>query len=285
MSQVAKIHFSAPILLASAVVLSLTEAAPVAPAFFVWLAFIQILNVLAPRLPCPKLIHWTYAMTYEGLALAGIALLRLIPMSKKTCGNGRPILLIHGYINHGRVWRMQKKRLEAKGFGPIYFINLGHPFKSISDYAEKVKGKVEEIAKETNRKDLILIGHSMGGLVSCFYGTKLAAPGTVTDIITIGSPFIGTPMARIGLGRNAREMEPKSSFLKELVEAVNQTAHINFHHIASKTDQLVIPGGSAIIPHHKHFIYEDIGHTGLLYSYRVTEKITEWLSASNASTK
>ncbi len=245
-----------------------------------WIGGIQILNASAPRFPRPlcQLIHWTHAMTFEGFALLGVAILRFLPKREKAIpGKGRPILLVHGYINHGSAWAFQKQYLQKAGLGPIYAINLGHPFRSIRTFAEKVKVKAEEIAKETGRKDLILVGHSMGGLVSAWYATQLAPSDTVTDVVTIGSPFIGTPMARIGLGRSAREMQRGSPFLHELKAAMNQHPEINFRHIATRADQLVIPGASAIIPTHPHLIMDDIGHASLLYSRRVTDQLCHWL--------
>jgi triacylglycerol esterase/lipase EstA (alpha/beta hydrolase family) len=286
MSHIAKLSLPTIAFLTSALCLGMgymytaEYPAMVVSGIFSWMCGIQILNSAAPKFPRPvcRLIHWTHAMTFEGFALLGVALLRFLPKREKTTpGNGRPILLVHGYINHGSAWAFQKQHLRKAGFGPIYAINLGYPFRSIRTFAEKVKKKAEEIAKETSRNDLILIGHSMGGLISSWYATKLAPSNTVTDVITIASPFIGTPMARIALGPNAREMEPHSPLLQELKQAIDQHPHIHFCHIATRADQLVIPGDSAIIPHHPHFIMEDVGHASLLYSRRVTNQITTWL--------
>lgn len=246
---------------------------PIPAAIFGWFGFIQLLN----RAFNARAIHWMHAMTFEPFALLGAALLRIVPLSKTIQGPGRPILLVHGYGNHGCVWFLQKKELEAKGLGPIYAINLGHPFKSIRYYAEKVKAKADLIAQETGRNDLILIGHSMGGLVSAWYATKLAEKNKVTDVITIASPLAGTPMARLALGINAREMEPNSSFVQELKLAMNENKTVRFHHIATRSDQLVIPGLSAALPDNNHYILDDLGHASLLYSKRVSNKLFEWL--------
>ncbi len=242
-----------------------------------WLGGIRLLNRAAPRLPFAPLVHWLHAMTFEVFAFLCVAALRFTPLRDIVEGKDQPILLVHGYMNHGSVWVFQKRRLRALGLGPIFTIHLGHPFRSIRFYAEKVKAKAEAIANQTGRRDLILIGHSMGGLVSSWYATQLAPPHSVTDVITIGSPLAGTPLARLGLGPNAREMEPESPFLKELQAAIAKNQTVRFHHIATKTDQLVIPGTSAAIVENKHFILEDIGHASLLYSRRVTAKIHEWL--------
>ncbi len=246
-----------------------------------YLGGIQLLNALAPHFPprLARIIRWTHAMTFECFAFLGVLLLRLVPQRKsRPSGKGQPILLVHGYVNSGSVWTLQKKKLEALGLGPIYTINLGHPFRSIRTYAEKIQAEAKMIAEETGRKDLILIGHSMGGVVSCWYATQLAPPGTVTDVITIASPLGGTPVARIGWGVNAREMECNSPLLQELKTAMSQKKGIRFHHIATQSDQLVVPGASAALTDNLHFIFEDIGHASLLYSNRVAKQIAEWLS-------
>lgn len=84
--------------------------------------------------------------------------------------------------------------------GPIYTIDLGSPFLSIEEYAEKVKEKAKQIAHETGHTKLALIGHSMGGLVSAYYAIHLAPEGSIRSVITLGSPMQGTKVAFFGVG-------------------------------------------------------------------------------------
>ncbi len=247
---------------------------------FSWLGAVLLLNTIANRLPFARTIHWIHAMSFELPVFLVMLLLRFMPGVDSVRGNGRPILLVHGYMNHGSIWRLFKKRLENLGFGPIYVIHLGHPFRSIRFYALKVKERAEQIAKETKRKDLILIGHSMGGLVSSWYAGELAPKHTVTDVITIGSPLFGTPVAYLGLGPNAREMEPNAPFLQELHASISRNKQIRFYHLATRCDQLVIPGTSAIIARNEYFIIDDLGHASLLYSHRVVDRIARWIAGA-----
>lgn len=286
MSQVARLSLATAALLGSAASLlaaayTMTEAFPafVCSGAFAWIGGIQVLNSLAPHMrpSHARVVHWAYAMTHEFFALLSIGFLRFARLPRTVAGKGKPVLLVHGYINHSSVWMLQKIKLEKAGIGPIYTINLGHPFKSIREYAEKVKLKAEAIAKETGHKELVLVGHSMGGLVSAWYATHLAPPESVTDVITLASPFEGTPMAYMALGPNAREMRRNSEFLQQLKAAMANHPQIRFHHIATKSDHLVIPGHTAAITNNPHFIYEDIGHGSLLYSTRVTDQICEWI--------
>jgi triacylglycerol lipase len=270
-------NFLAYLLLFLGAFLSLIEDFAICSFAFAWIGGIQILNSVAPRLPFSRLIHWFHAITFEILALLGLVFMRLIPHSKKRPGTDRPILLVHGYAHNSSIWAIQKKRLEEKGLGPVYTIDLGYPFHSIPAYAEHVKTKVELIAKETARNDLILIGHSMGGLVSAWYSTHLAPVDTVTDVITIGSPLGGTIMAWFAPGPNAKQMYPDSDFVQQLQVSMAQAKKVRFFHIGSKSDEIVIPASSSIVDAKPYFIIEDLGHASLLYSDRVTNKICSWL--------
>ena len=203
----------------------------------------------------------------------------------KKCGpkEGRPILLIHGYLQNASNWVFLKRKLCQRGFGPIYTLNLAHPFRSISDYAELVSQKAKAIAEETNTYDLILIGHSMGGLVSAWYAAKFAEPGKVSDVITIGSPMGGTKFAAIALGSNGREMRCGSEFVQQLQAEFWKNHPIRFYHIASKADQIILPSSSALTGLHpeREYVLEDIGHMSLLFSSRVADKIQEWLASKS----
>ena len=251
------------------------------------LALLRLTNSVAPVFPRPLrlAIHWMHAMVFEVFSLLFIWLLRplsaLWKKSPQPTGNlkGQPILFVHGYCNDGSVWIYQKRRLAQEGLGPLYTIDLGHPFRSIRDYAKKVADKAAEIAQETGKKELILIGHSMGGLVSSFYALELAPRDTVTDVITIASPLNGTIVANLGFGPNAREMERNSELVSALNQKIAREKTIRFYHIATATDQLVLPTSSALVGNdlNRQFIFEDIGHTALLFSPRVAAQLTQWI--------
>jgi triacylglycerol esterase/lipase EstA (alpha/beta hydrolase family) len=198
-------------------------------------------------------------------------------------GKGQPILLVHGYMHDSSAWIYHIWRLTRQGFGPIYMLNLKHPFLPIMEYAKRVEAKAQQIEKETGRKDLILIGHSMGGLVSSFYATQVAPEGKVTHVITIGSPLAGTYVAKIAMGPNGRQMGRGCVFLKDLKASILSSKGIQFYHMGTKTDELVIPYSSAFIPENKQqFIVNDIGHVSLLYSPRIADKIISWLTDRDA---
>jgi triacylglycerol esterase/lipase EstA (alpha/beta hydrolase family) len=120
----------------------------------------------------------------------------------------------------------------------------------------------------------------MGGLVSAWYATKLAPPGTVTDVITLGSPLQGTHVARIALGPNGSQMRRNSEFTKQLQQGILDNHDVRFYHIGTKTDQLVIPHSSSWVGNdlERQFAVDDLGHVSLLFSPRIVDKICSWLN-------
>jgi len=282
-------------LIASGAYLGVFRLAPKAAGFFLFatallavLGVVKISNRFACLLPesLRQIVHWIHSMVFEALAVLTTFCIRPLGwMSRHRATGcpekGRPILLIHGYLHDASAWIYLKRSLCKKGFGPVYTLNLVHPFRSIGSYAKRVAERAAEIAKETGRQDLALIGHSMGGLVASWYAARCAPQGKVSDVITIGSPLAGTRVASIALGPNGREMRRGSGFSQALREEIGKSDSVRFYHIASRTDQLIVPYSSALMGFHpeREYLIDDIGHMTLLFSPRVGERISEWLGS------
>jgi triacylglycerol esterase/lipase EstA (alpha/beta hydrolase family) len=196
-----------------------------------------------------------------------------------------PILLVHGYLNSRFVWNFHGKRLQKLGFGPVYTVNLGWPFCRMEKFSRKIHRQVLKIQKETQRPDVILVGHSMGGLVSAYFAKNSAHKKNIRAIITLGTPFYGTEVAKIGVGSCSKQMRPNSSFIQDLVAWVALEREIPFYFLSSKNDALIIPYTSAIVesPMHEKRIVDELGHATLLFSETVNQQICQWLWKIKAS--
>ena len=184
-------------------------------------------------------------------------------------GQGQPILLVHGYLFNSCIWYFQKKWLQKLLQRPIYTIDLGNPFLSIEEYVQKVKQSIEKIGT-----DLVLIGHSMGGLINILAANE---HNLVRDVITIATPLEGTPIAYFGWGKNAQEMRPQSVLIQKVQNILETNSKIRVFHIAAQCDEIVLPGISAKGKKHPHYVIEDLGHLGVLYSKRVARKCSQFL--------
>jgi len=197
---------------------------------------------------------------------------------------GIPILLIHGYLHSSSAWIYLRRKLRQGGCGPIFTINLGSPFQDFDQYALRVASKAKWIEKVTKRSDLLLIGHSMGGVVAMHYTVKYAPNNSVRAVITLGSPLAGTKVAKIGLGACARQMECSSSFIQALEALLKESKNATqFYHLGSLTDLMIIPNQSAFLPQGKCKSWNSIGHIGLLYSPKVAKYLVQTFQRCNFS--
>ncbi len=134
-------------------------------------------------------------------------------LAKPTAGR-LPVLLIHGYQCNRGFWFWLRPRLEAAGW-TVATHSLEPVYSDIDAYAQGIARRIDEVLAATGAPQLILVGHSMGGLASRAY-LRRHGNEKVARLITLGSPHHGTRMAKLGLGPNARQMRVGSSWLSAL---------------------------------------------------------------------
>jgi pimeloyl-ACP methyl ester carboxylesterase len=192
------------------------------------------------------------------------------------------VLLVHGYVCNRAVWRP----LIDRGAGAdwqIATVNLEPVFADIDRYADVLAGAIERLRADTGAAQVVLIGHSLGGLAARCY---LRRHGTraVSRVITIGSPHQGTVFARLGLGINARQMERGSAFLHRLADSESAAVRSMFVCIASADDNLVVPRSSPLLPGAEHHVVEEVGHLAMVEDPRVWAALRSAIAASRGPT-
>lgn len=231
-----------------------------------------------------RFIDWAYVFISESFLFVVSLLLRPFSYFEKYQSyhslQGRPVLLIHGYLHNSSAWLFMKYLLMQRGLGPLYGLNLKKPFGSIQGHADQVKQKIAQIREETGRKDVVLVGHSMGGLVIAWYAVQNGNAQNPIDVITLGSPLRGTLAANIALGKNGKEMRIDSLFIQELRNSLSNNPFVSLYCIGTQTDQLIIPYTSALYSSVAKETYEvkHVGHLGLLCSPKVADQLFRWIN-------
>jgi pimeloyl-ACP methyl ester carboxylesterase len=129
----------------------------------------------------------------------------------KHSGGRLPLLLIHGYQCNRGFWFWLRPKLEAAGW-IVATHSLEPVWADIDHYAEGIARRIDEVLAATGAPQVILVGHSMGGLAARAY-LRRHGQGKVARLVTLGSPHHGSGIARWGLGRNARQMRLGSAWL------------------------------------------------------------------------
>lgn len=184
-----------------------------------------------------------------------------------------PILLIHGYMCNGACWWALRRYLKRRGFASIFTINL-EPFDAdIDDFAGQVADRVAAIRDLTGARRILLVCHSMGGLVARAYLIHQPDPDAVVKVVTLGTPHHGTVLARFGRGVDARQMRRRSPWLEQLNTSAGSGVPITS--IYTLHDNIVVPPDSAHLPRARNIALVGISHLHLLYSKRVWDLIVD----------
>lgn len=230
------------------------------------------------------------------LAISTTAKIRFDPASPKT--NKPPILLLHGSGFNETEWIVGRQFLQDDQYGSVFSLNYdgllsNDPQKGIDDYAGgKVRDKILEIQKRTGLKEVIIIGHSMGGLIAGCYAEEFSEKDgiAVNHVFSIGSPWKGAPALDYvekysKFGKKDTQMKVENVFLKTLVSKCLESESIGkrkYYSIGSTTDFMVpAPYSNLTSDPKRQRTFTYLGHYGLIASPAVWSQIRSWLTDIN----
>lgn len=192
-------------------------------------------------------------------------------------GDRVPVIVLHGYSANRGYLRPLVHALEARGVSPVFVPTFSRVLAPIEAFAEELHGHVERIAAATGQPRVALVAHSMGGLVARAYAAR-HGPGRVACLVTLGTPHQGSALARLGAGRNAREMRPASAFLVGLSRA-DGAIRARTTSIRSLHDNMVVPQASGRLEGARNVAIPGLGHIAMLRSPRLVTALLEALEA------
>lgn len=150
-------------------------------------------------------------------------------------------------------------------------VNLRPKLALLESQAAQLSRVIESLCPDTEKK-VVLVGHSLGGLVCRYYLEWLARKGRPADLITLGTPHYGTYQARLAPGACGGQLLPGSPFLTELNQA-NKKPKGKITCIWSRFDSVVIPVESGRMEGCAELALDYTGHNALLFSGRVGRAI------------
>lgn len=115
----------------------------------------------------------------------------LLAMAKR--GDGHPVMVLPGFVTSDVSTTLLRRFLDSLGYDTRAWElgrNLGP--KAIGWGGEKLIARLDDIHKDTGKR-VSLIGWSLGGVMARQLSRRL--PNAVRQVISLGSPFAGTPKA------------------------------------------------------------------------------------------
>jgi pimeloyl-ACP methyl ester carboxylesterase len=186
-----------------------------------------------------------------------------------TAPTTRPVLLVHGFAGTKSSWVLVANALKARGV-PVEAMSYPPVRTSVQQLAEQLVAEVERILAATGTDKVHLVGHSLGGVVIAQAIADSRLTGRVDTVITLGSPFGGSPWAGVlPFVEIVRELRAGSPILSRLAAAPLPDG-IRWLSLTAALD-IIVPGVRAVPSHAQAetITFEGVGHLGMLVSRQV----------------
>jgi triacylglycerol esterase/lipase EstA (alpha/beta hydrolase family) len=186
-------------------------------------------------------------------------------------------------------WRPVNEKFQEWGYetAEIGFDGVLQTVDSPEKYAEHIQEQVDEkidtLEEQYHPDEVVLIGHSMGGLTARYFVEEMGYEDRVDKMITFGTPHQGTraaePFAQLFEG--AKDLSRNSEFSEKLNED-GVSDEIEYLSIYTADDPLVVPYENAELPEAENTENVEIGESFLKQAEAKTANFFE-LSAKMTS--
>ena len=191
----------------------------------------------------------------------------------------RPVLLVHGFGGTKSSWSFLARTLRARGL-TVDAITYSPFGTSVEQLADRLAVEVERMLSQTGADKVHLVGHSLGGVVIAQAITSGRLTGQVDTVVTLGSPFGGSPWANLlPVGAIARALREGSPLLLRLASAPVPDG-VRWLAFTAKLD-MIVPGLRSVPAHAEveTVTVSGVGHLGMLLSRQVVGSIVAALPA------
>ena len=215
------------------------------------------------------------AMAADVVALPSIIFLAL--PERRAAPGGTPVLMVHGLYHNRTAWLVFARRLRREGFKNLHTFGYNSFTKDFGQALAGLKTRLNQLLADSPDGKIILIGHSLGGLLCRCAAGDPRFRDKVAALITLGSPHGGSELAWLGGNRMARGLIPG----RTIPEAVAEAPDPDCPRLAVYTmaDDYVIPLDLLRTgrPGWDERVCAPMGHVWMLYSPEVTDMVTDFL--------
>lgn len=191
-----------------------------------------------------------------------------------------PVILVHGLYHNASAWIVYRFWLRQAGFTNVYAMDYNSWRYTFQELLQQLEGYVQKVSRHFPDRKVVLIGHSLGGLLCRAYGDLPGAETMVDAVVTLGTPHHGSVLTALGLGKLARSLGYAGSLIKQ-IEQMAVSSNIRRLAIFSPVDSMVLPSESLQIKLSgwNRQMSSPVSHVAMLYSRSTASIVVEYMKS------
>jgi pimeloyl-ACP methyl ester carboxylesterase len=190
-----------------------------------------------------------------------------------------PVLLLHGMYHNPSIWIFYRGRLRAAGFRNLKLWNYPTGRVTFPELEERLKGEIAALSDRFDGRPVILVGHSLGGLLARAVASDPETAARIHAIVALGAPHHGTKTVVLGMGKLVKELIYRGPLIQEIESRTAPPEDLPRLNVYTPIDNSVLPPDAARIcePGWQEFETAPISHVSLPYHPKTTAQVIRFL--------
>ena len=156
---------------------------------------------------------------------ADLLVLPLYPLGwvggDEPAGPGTPVVLVHGLYHNRSAWAVMKRRLKRAGLANVHTCQYNSFTRGFDEAVAELSRTLDGLLGGREDARVILVGHSLGGLVCRAVASDPRYRGRVAGLLALGSPHGGSDLAWFAGGRMGRDLIPGRYISRRMAESAD----------------------------------------------------------------
>ncbi|GMU44401.1 MAG: alpha/beta fold hydrolase [Xanthomonadales bacterium] len=190
--------------------------------------------------------HWPRTLWVEGLWMLRLFVFDMAwrASPRHLAGDARrpPVLLVHGFLCNGAVWHPFARSLRAAGWNHVA-LSLEPTYRDFRRQLEVLDDAVRALAAASGQACVLLVGHSMGGLLVRAYARR--APQRCVGLLMVAAPHHGTAVGDLIHGLEHGPPSPRCRWLRQMNQEDGERVVPPALNLWSADDNIVLPARSS----------------------------------------
>lgn len=151
-----------------------------------------------------------------------------------------PLLLVHGFLCNGAVWRSFARHLRGRSHAAV---SLEPTYRHFQQQLDDLHAAVVALCEASGHERVMLVGHSMGALLARAYAER--HPQRCAGVVCVAAPHHGTLLADWVYGVEAGPPSAQCRWLQEVNRRDGERIGVPALNLWTADDNIVIPARSA----------------------------------------